>query len=335
MTRWPPRPSLSSAFYKGHGLGNDYLVFEAGKDWHATPENVRRVCDRHRGMGSDGIVAVVDGGVLEDAASAREAEKGRDPGETGGAMEEAGAAWRPGDPATAHVRLRMFNPDGGEFERSGNGLRVLASWLLRRTPGLQEIVAEVAGSPVRMVVHGREGAAHDVSLRMGRARIGADAVGLAPEALDAGGAMTGPDGEVLDIVAVSVGNPHVVVFCRDDAEFTEGRLASVGPFLAEHPAIEHGTNVQLALHDGEGHARALVWERGVGRTSASGTSACAVAVALASRGAVEPGEVEVRMPGGALRVTVSAELDVVLRGPVEEVAEGRLSARLVEEMERE
>lgn len=299
MTRWPPRPTLARAFYKGHGLGNDYLVFEEGDDWLATPENVRRICHPHRGVGSDGIVVV----------SGRHVTAGR-----------------------INVRLRMFNPDGGEFERSGNGLRVLASHLLRKDAELREIVAEVGGSRVRMVAHGRDGPRHDVSVDMGRARLGPEAVEMDPAVLDGQGRFPGPDGAPLEVVPVSVGNPHVVVLCRDESELTEERLASVGPYVAEHPDIRHGTNVQLALHDGDRRARALIWERGVGRTSASGTSSCAVAVALVSSGLVEPGPVHVRMPGGELVVTVSEEGDVVLRGPVEEIAEGRLSARLVEEL---
>src|SRR5688572_8330786 len=95
MSRWPDPSRLAASFYKAHGHGNDYLVFEEGRDWVARPEAVRAVCDPHRGVGSDGIVAL-----LSDR--------------TGGVF-----------------RLRMFNPDGSEFERSGNGLRVLGSYLIR------------------------------------------------------------------------------------------------------------------------------------------------------------------------------------------------------------
>lgn len=329
MTRWPPRPTLALSFYKGHGLGNDYLVFEEGDAWPATPENVRRVCHPHRGVGSDGIVVLSGRPVTDDVSAppdgggeARPPAGDREAGGSAGGDEAAGR----------HVRLRMFNPDGGEFERSGNGLRVLASHLLRKDDALREIVAEVGGSRVRMEAHGREGPRYDVSVEMGRARIGPEAVEMAPGTLDDEGRFPGPDGAPLEVVPVSVGNPHVVVLCRDESELTEERLASVGPYVAEHPDIRHGTNVQLALHDGDRRARALIWERGVGRTSASGTSSCAVAVALVSSGLVEPGPVHVGMPGGELVVTVSDGLDVILRGPVEEIAEGRLSARLVQEM---
>ncbi|MDX1646886.1 MAG: diaminopimelate epimerase [Longimicrobiales bacterium] len=300
MARWPAPPTLSASFYLGHGLGNDYLVFEEGGDWPASPENVRTVCDRHRGVGSDGIVVL-----LEPPPSV---------GGGGG-----------GETKSLSVRLRMFNPDGGEFERSGNGLRVLASYLLRRRPGLEEIVARVAGSAVRMLAHDRAGARYDVSVEMGPAAVGPEAVGMAPHALDGEGGLEGPRGECLEVVPVRVGNPHVVVLCRDESELTEERLATVGPFVAGHPAIAEGANVQLALLETGRSARALIWERGVGRTAASGTSACAVAVGLVARRRMAPGPLSVRMPGGTLSVVVSAEGEVVLRGPVEEIADGRLT----------
>lgn len=288
MSRWPPRPRLGASFYKAHGLGNDYLVFEEGEDWVATPENVRRVCHRTLGVGSDGLVVLLAG-----EASAR--------------------------------GLRMFNPDGGEFERSGNGLRILASYLMHSDPEVREMDVEVGGARVRMVGHGQVDGVYDVSVDMGRASTGPRAVAMDERALDAAGRLPGPSGEALRVAPVSVGNPHVVVLCADESELTEERLAEVGPFLAGHPTLEHGTNVQLALADGDGLCRALIWERGVGRTSASGTSACAVAVALVSSGELQPGDVEVRMPGGVLHVHVAPELDVVLRGPVEEVMWGRIS----------
>jgi diaminopimelate epimerase len=285
MSRWPHPPTLAASFYKAHGLGNDYLVFEEGDAWRASPDAVRAVCDPHRGVGSDGIVAL-----LADRSGGR-------------------------------FRLRMFNPDGSEFERSGNGLRVLASYLSRggvRSPYL----VEVGGGRVRMLAHPAAAGVHDVSVEMGRARVGPEVVGLDAAALHASGRLPGPGGEPLTVVPVSVGNPHLVVL---DEEVTEPRLHELGTFLVAHPALAHGANVQLVRPAGPDSCDALVWERGVGPTSASGTSSCAVAVALVSRRVLGPGEITVRMPGGSMAVTVTEELDVVLRGPVEEVCTGTLT----------
>jgi diaminopimelate epimerase len=281
------RPRAGATFYKAHGLGNDYLVFEEGDAWAVTPEAVARVCDRWRGPGGDGIVVLL------------------------------------ADDSEGIFRLRMFNPDGSEFERSGNGLRILASHLARRARvDAQPFTVWVGGDHVTMTVHPTTSPVHDVSVDMGRARVGPEAVGLDPAALDARGRMVGPGGAPLEVTPVSVGNPHLVVFVDTP---TDALLRSVGPFLTAHPALAHGANVQLAAATGPATCRALIWERGVGHTSASGTSSCAVAVAAAARGLVMPGPIVVQMEGGSLQVSVSGALDVVLRGPVEEVCEGRLT----------
>ncbi len=291
MSRWPPPPRLGRTFYKAHGLGNDYLIFEEGTEWLATPANIARVCHPHRGIGSDGIVALLS------------------------------------DRAGGVFRLRMFNSDGGEFERSGNALRVLGSFLARRgEPG--PYTASVGGDEVILAVHGGPLPAYDISVEMGRARTGSEAVGLDPTALADDGRLEGPNGESLEVVPVSVGNPHLVVLGLD---VTEELLAEVGPFLVSHPALAHGANVQVAEYLGEGRCRALIWERGVGRTSASGTSSCAIAVAMVVSGRMPPGAFTVVMPGGELSVRVSDDLDVVLRGPVEEVCEGVVAASLLAE----
>jgi diaminopimelate epimerase len=274
-------------------LGNDYVVFEEGDAWTASPSAVQRVCDRYRGVGADGIVVL--------------------------------APQRP----DGVFPLRMFNPDGSEFERSGNGLRILASHLARSGRGPSPFLADVDGKLVKLSVRDPGAGAYDVSCEMGRARVGAEAVELDAAALDQDGSLAGPDGELLAVVPVNVGNPHLVVITD---ELTESRLAVLGPFLVAHPALAAGANVQLARVAGPGACDALIWERGVGRTSASGTSSCAVAVAMVQTGRMPPGEIEVRMPGGELTVDVSSTLDVVLRGPVEETCAGELAPRLLAEL---
>ena len=279
------RPRVGAAFYKAHGLGNDYLVFEEGDAWIATEGAVRSVCDRWRGPGGDGIVVLLAGG--------------------------------------PPFRLRMFNPDGSEFERSGNGLRILASYLARRARvDTHPFTVEVGGEQVTMTVHLSAPPVHDVSVAMGPARLGPDAVALDPGALDGAGRLELAGGERIGVVPVRVGNPHLVVFAEGAGE---DQLLRWGPALATHAALARGANVQVASVVGPRACRALIWERGVGRTSASGTSSCAVAVAAVSRGLMEPGEITIHLEGGDLLVTVSSEMEVVLRGPVEEVCEGVLT----------
>lgn len=283
-----PATRAGRDFVKGHGHGNDYLVFPFGDDWVVDPESVRTVCHRTRGVGSDGIVVIrppVDGRVPE---------------------------------------LRMFNPDGHPFERSGNGLRIAAAvmvewgWMPARGP------AQVRcwGVPVGLEVHGSMDGRTDVSVDLGRARISQAAVEFDPDR--AGPLALDPYGP-LDWTGVSVGNPHAVVWGVGGSDEV---LHAVGPFVATHTGFAAGTNVQLAwIQDGQLHIR--IWERGVGKTSASGTSASAATVSAVATGRLAPGAHVVHMDGGTFRVTVTEDLDVTLRGPVQRVMAGQLDPHLV------
>lgn len=280
------RGRADASFFKAHGLGNDYLVFPSGDGWALTDGAIRAVCDRWRGPGGDGIVVE-----LPDRPPRR--------------------------------RLRMFNPDGSEFERSGNGLRVYAAYLAAgaRVDG-RPFEVEVGGDVVTLQVHRATGdGSYDVSVDMGRASMDPPDAGMDPGALDSAGRLHLETGAV-EVQTVSVGNPHCVLFQED---LSDGALGALGPALATHPAFARGTNVQLAWPVAEREVRVRIWERGVGPTSASGTSSCAVAAAAVHRGLVPPGRVEVKMDGGSLIVDVEPDLALVLRGPVQEVYRGRLT----------
>ena len=273
---------IGSRFYKGHGHGNDYLVMPRGQGWVATARAIRSLCDRWRGVGGDGVVFV--------------------------------------DTSATPIRLRMFNPDGGEFERSGNGLRVAAASLHRHgVVGTEAFEVEVGGDRVEMRVRGTDDSGRlDIEADMGVVRFGAEAVGLRGEE-----ALVGPNGGLLDATLVSVGNPHCVCFL-DSLEAVRRELTTLGPWLATHARFSHGTNVQLA-HVADGALHIGIWERGVGRTSSSGTSACAATAAAVRTARLEPGEHSVRMEGGAFQVTVDAASRVRLRGPVQSIMEGALT----------
>ncbi len=285
----------SSAFFKGHGLGNDYLVFEAGDGWVLDTERIAAVCDRWRGPGSDGIVLLLD------------------------------RTSRP-------FLLRMFNPDGSEFERSGNGLRILAAYLARE--GLvsnQPFDVSVGGDTVRLHVKGPpDRGVYDVSAEMGRASHGPEAVGLDPKALDADNRLDlGGAGRPI-LHSVSIGNPHAVVF---PDEWGDELIDELGPKISVHPAFADGTNVQVARVLDGGTLEARIWERGVGPTSASGTSACAVAAAAVKSERAAPGHFEVLMEGGSLGVTVTPTMEITLTGPVQEVSVGSLTVGFLEFLE--
>jgi diaminopimelate epimerase len=177
--------------------------------------------------------------------------------------------------------ITIWNPDGSTAELSGNGTRIAATWLAERT-GAREV--SIVVGPRTMVARFLDGGS--VEQDMGPVEV------FEPEEVDG-----------YDVTRVSVGNPHAVV-AGDPASVTE-----VGPRLETHPHFPNRTNVQVARVDAPGVVTARVWERGVGETAASGTSAVAVAAATHGHGTVE-----VRFPGGCLRVRL-ADGRAYLTGP--------------------
>jgi diaminopimelate epimerase len=167
------------------------------------------------------------------------------------------------------VQIAIVNPDGSLAEMSGNGTRIAAAWHMRRTGS---DVARVHVGPRVVIVRSLGSDLYDSD--MGEVHVGEPVVV-----------------EGIELVPVEIGNPHAVVL--DDP----GRLDELGPLLEAHPHFPNRTNVQVARVDRPGEVTARVWERGVGETTASGSSA--VAIAAATHG---EGEVLVRFPGGDLRV---------------------------------
>jgi diaminopimelate epimerase len=280
-------------FVKGHGLGNDYIVID-GRTLEAplTAPQVVRICDRNRGVGSDGILLQVP-------------------------------AWD-----GAEYGLRILNPDGSEAEKSGNGLRIFAKYL-HDHGGLAAARFTVAtkGGRVECECHVEAGRVREVTVEMGRCTF------VAPEI-----PMNGPEREVvrvplqvadqaLLVTAVSVGNPHCVVFTD---RLDEAEVRRLGPLIEHHPAFPNRTNVQFARVASRAQVDILIWERGAGWTLASGSSSSAVACAAVKNGLCDHGLITVRMPGGALSVSVRPDWSVLLKGPVEEVCAGTLSTEFLD-----
>jgi diaminopimelate epimerase len=259
---------------RSHGLGNDYLVADAAElPFPLSAERVRLLCDRHVGVGSDGLLVLV---------------------------------------GTRAVRI--LNPDGSEAEKSGNGLRIFARWLFdTRRVTSRTFSVEVGGGQAGVEVHG-DGS---VTVDMGRPSFREDVRTLAIE------------GEDYAVVALSIGNPHCVVF-RPFLDITE--LRRLGPLVERHSAFPRRTNVQLAHVIDRSTLELLIWERGAGETRASGSSACAV-VAAAQRAGTADAQVTARMPGGDLLVRVDRGGRLWQRGPVEELARITLSPELIRRLQ--
>ena len=196
----------------------------------------------------------------------------------------------------------IWNPDGSVAEFSGNGSRIAAAWLMRRN-GAAEVAVTVSGREYRAASRGAE-----IEMEVGPVEV------RETETIEL-------DAERIELTRVSVGNPHAVV--RRDADRQE--LLRLGPLLERHERFAHGTNVQLVRVDGQHDVTVLVWERGAGETSASGSSAVAAAAAAIANGWCES-PVTVHMPGGDLGVALDEENRATLTGPAEPICTGETAA---------
>jgi diaminopimelate epimerase len=275
---------------KSHALGNDYLVVDpAALTFPLSPEAIRLLCHRHLGVGSDGILAL--------APSSR-----------------------------ADFGLRIYNPDGSEAEKSGNGLRIFGKFLYdhgyARTTAF---TVETPGGVADIELHLAGGRVDALTVDVGRATFMSTEIPV-----------TGPPREVVDeaievdgaqflFTGVSVGNPHCVIFVADLGRVD---LRSLGPRLEVHRRFPNRTNVQFAQVVARDRVRILIWERGAGETMASGTSASAVAAAAVRRGLTDRA-LTVSAPGGDLQIAVGDDWSIRMTGPATEVYTGALSADLV------
>ena len=272
-------------FVKFHGLGNDYLVIDAS-DLAGSPssDQIRRICDRHYGVGSDGLLV----GSLTDPAS--------------------------------DFGLRCFNPDGSEFEKSGNGLRIFSRFLWDE--GLVEEELFTIGTPGGQVTSRVHPGGRLVTVDMGVVSFDSRTIPVHGPPRQVLNEILPIDGRELRYCAATIGNPHCVVLC-DETSADDARRW--GPLIAGNERFPNQTNVQFMVVLDRANIQIEIWERGVGYTLASGSSSCAAA-AVAYRLGLCDGDVTVHMPGGELMVSISASLSVRMTGPVEKVCDGVLAA---------
>lgn len=247
--------SRSYALAKAHAFGNDFLLMAGAEAADVTDlaSFAREVCDRHRGIGADGLMLI--------------------------------------DDTVAGADTRLWNADGSRAEVSGNGVRCAAAWVaLQRglTPGSSLVIGTVAG-PKRLSLLAADGLRLTFRAEMG------PPTDLRHEIIDVGGTL-------VPCVVMRVGNPQCVVL----GHATEERLRTIAASLAVHPFFPEGTNVELVEIVNPHHVRILIWERGVGPTEASGTGACASAVAAAFGGGTSR-DVQVESPGGTQHVEWTPE----------------------------
>lgn len=283
-------------FVKMHGCGNDFVVVRAtdldslGLAHDGLAAFVRAVCERHFGIGADGLLAY-------------------------GAHAD-----------TNRVSMRYWNRDGGAAEMCGNGARCVVRLAFERRETQSPLALETASGVLNASIAVIDGV-YQVEIRMGRVRWDADAVGLA----DGARLVEAPleiAGNTWSVTALSIGNPHAVVFLDSLPAWRNVELEHTGAALSQHPVFQHGANASFVYVGSDGlHVR--VWERGSGATLACGTAACAVVAAAQHLQRLAAPEATVHLPGGTVWVRVDSESQVWLRGPAARVAEGTIDASLV------
>jgi diaminopimelate epimerase len=295
-------------FVKMHGIGNDYVYLDAVSEpaleaRSDLPELARRMSDRHRGVGSDGLILIC----------------------------------RPQPGVAADVRMRMFNADGSEAEMCGNGVRCVAKFAHDRLGVHAKPMRVETGTGVLSINYTlREAKLVEATVDMGQPVLSASEIPVdLPRPTDSGGVVDFPldkyiplrlPGALLEdclldprMTCVSMGNPHAVIFCGCVAGVP---LETIGPFLERQNIFPKRINSHFVQTNGSREATMRTWERGAGGTMACGTGACAVAVAGALTGRLER-NVLLHLPGGDLRIGWDERSNhVFMTGPAEEVFEG-------------
>jgi diaminopimelate epimerase len=271
-------------FFKYHALGNDYIVLDpedVGDE--PTTAQIRLLCHRNYGIGSDGILF----GPLETPKN--------------------------------DFAVRIFNPDGSEAEKSGNGLRIFSRYLWDKgLVGTQPFTISTAGGTVQSQVH--EGG-NQVTVDMGTVSFDSTRIPVGGPPREVINETIAIDDQEFRFCAATIGNPHCVIL-RDEVSAQEARRW--GPLIENDTRFPNRTNVQFMKILDRGNIQIEIWERGAGYTLASGSSSSAAA-AVARRLGFCDSNIIAHMPGGTLEITVGDNFSISMIGPVTPIAEGTIS----------
>jgi len=280
-------------FSKLHGLGNDYVVIDetiTETGLAKRPEAIRKICRRNFGVGSDGVLFVLPG-------------------------------------KKADFRMRMFNPDGSEAEMCGNGLRCFGKFVFdKKLTDKKELEVEtLAGTKKLQLRTGKGGKVESVAVDMGKPILERETIPVAGEGERCVEEKITVKGKTFNFTAVSMGNPHAVIF-SDDIGLKRENVAKYGPLIEKDRMFPKRINVEFAKILSPTEAKMVVWERGAGITPACGTGTCATVVAgvLLGKLAAETW-VTVHLDGGDLKARVDEKLSKVeMDGPAEHVFDGTM-----------
>lgn len=285
-----------NSFVKMHGLGNEYIVLDSSNiDFKLTTQAIKRLCNIHFGIGSDGIVMKVPS-------------------------------------SKADFGFRVYNPDGSEAEKSGNGLRILCKYLYDygHATKKQFSVETLTDVVYADIIEENKGKASLIRVDMGKAIFTSRDIPVNSDLPEFIGQKIQVGDREFEVNCVSVGNPHCVVIRQD---LDESEVRKYGPMLENHPLFPNRINVQFAKALSDHDAQILIWERGAGYTLASGSSSCAASSVLVKRGLVK-GDLTMHMQGGTLKIQIDKDWNIRMTGEVREIARGVLSAEVLEDLEK-
>jgi diaminopimelate epimerase len=277
-------------FVKYHALGNDYLVIPPSElGALLSREQIQRLCHRNYGPGADGLLL---GPLPSDACD---------------------------------YRLRIFNPDGSEAEKSGNGLRIFARFLWEA--GLvkgEPLTVETPGGVVTCQV---ENTGKMVTVEMGKVSFDGSIIPVRGEAGDVLRRRMVIDGREFEYCAATVGNPHCIVLCDDPTPALARRF---GPLIETNGRFPKRTNVLFMHVLDRRKIRIEIWERGAGYTLASGSSSTACAATAHKLGLCDE-DITVHMPGGQLEISLRPDFSATMKGPVTRICSGNIDPEMFEE----
>ncbi len=275
------------AFAKYHALGNDYIVIDPKSlPSPLTKEQVVRICHRNFGIGSDGIL-------LGPLPSKK-----------------------------AEFALRIFNPDGSEAEKSGNGLRIFSRYLWDKKLVRQNAFSiETLGGLVKANVMER---GKNVRVEMGRVSFWSDEIPVTGPRREVINEKISAGGREFTFCAATIGNPHCVLLLpKISAELAR----KYGPLLETHPCFPNRTNVQFMKVLDRRNIQIEIWERGAGHTLASGSSSSAAAAVAHKLGLCDR-EISVHMPGGVIAIEIGDDFAIRMTGPVTKVCNGTIAREM-------
>lgn len=276
-------------FYKYHGLGNDYIVIDPSDTVkELTESQIRMICHRHFGIGSDGILL------------------------------------GPVRTKTAEFAVRIFNPDGSEAEKSGNGLRIFSRYLFDKgLVSTKPFKISTIGGMVESTIH-QNGL---ISVDMGIVSFDSKKIPITGPQRQVLNDTLEIDGQEITYCGATIGNPHCVII-RDD--ISPELAKQIGPKLEIHPNFPNRINVQFMKIIDRANIYIEIWERGAGYTLASGSSSSASAAVAFALGYTDR-DMTVHMPGGTLDIRVHKDLSITLTGPVVRVGEGLIDVEIFQQ----